>query len=254
MISLAGRAALITGGSRGIGAAAVKMFAQAGADVVFSYFKSKDAALQIQQEAGKHGTRVEAFKADAGKQADNKSLVDHCIARLGRLDILVANAGVWNQEDLPIEKMSEKQWDEMIRTNLKSIYSVIHFSVPHMIKQKSGKIVTISSTAGQRGESLHTHYGASKGGIISFTKGLATELARHNILVNCVAPGWVATDMSNPVLETKTGQKMATTVIPLRRAGTAEEIAGPILFAASDLANFMTGEIINVNGGAVLCG
>ena len=119
---------------------------------------------------------------------------------------------------------------------------------------KTGKIITISSTAGQRGESLHTHYGASKGGIISFTKGLATELARHNILVNCVAPGWVATDMSNPVLETKAGQKMAGTVIPLRRAGTPEEIAGPILFVASDLANFMTGEVINVNGGAVLCG
>lgn len=254
MISLAGKAALITGGSRGIGAAAVKMFAQAGADVVFSYFRSKDAAVQIQQEAGKHGTRVEAFKADVGKHADNKGLVDHCIARLGRLDILVANAGIWNLEDLPIERMSEKQWDDMIRTNLKSIYSVIHFSVPQMIKQKSGKIVTISSTAGQRGECLHTHYGASKGGIISFTKGLATELARHNILVNCVAPGWVATDMSNPVLETKAGQKMAATVIPLRRAGTPEEIAGPILFVASDLANFMTGEIINVNGGAVLCG
>ena len=130
MISLAGKAALITGGSRGIGAAAVKMFAQAGADVVFSYFKSKDAAGQIQQEAGKHGTRVEAFKADVGKHADNKSLVDHCVARLGRLDILVANAGIWNLEDLPVEKMSEKQWDEMIRTNLKSIYSIIHFSVP----------------------------------------------------------------------------------------------------------------------------
>ena len=249
MISLAGKAALITGGSRGIGAAAVKMFAQAGADVVFSYFKSKDAAQQIQQEAGKHGTRVEAFKADVSKHADNKSLVEHCISRLGRLDILVANAGIWNLEDLPIEKMSEKQWDDMIRTNLKSTYSVIHLSVPHMIKQKSGKIITISSTAGQRGESLHTHYGASKGGIISFT-----ELARYNILVNCVAPGWVATDMSNPVLDTKAGQKMAATVIPLRRAGTPEEIAGPILFVASDLANFMTGEIINVNGGAVLCG
>src|SRR5437899_1316967 len=248
MISLAGKAALITGGSRGIGAAAVKLFAQAGADVIFNYVKAKDAALQVQQEAAKHGTRVEAFKAD------NKKLVDHCIARLGRLDILVANAGVWNLEDLPIEKMSEKQWDDMIRTNLKSVYSVIHFSVPQMIKQKSGKIITISSTAGQRGESLHTHYGASKGGIISLTKGLATELASHNILVNSVAPGWVATDMSNPVLDTKAGQKMASSVIPLGRAATAEEIAGPILFVASDLANFMTGEIINVNGGSVLCG
>jgi len=254
MISLAGKAALITGGSRGIGAAAVKLFAQAGADVVFNYYKSKDAAMQVEQEARKHSTRVEAFKADVGRHADNKKLVEHCIARLGRLDIVVANAGVWNQDDLPVEKMSEKQWDGMMRTNLKSVYSVIHFAVPQMIKQKSGKIIPIASTAGQRGESLHTHYGASKGGIISFTKGLATELARHNILVNCVAPGWVATDMSNAVLESKAGKKMAATVIPLGRAGTAEEIAGPILFVASDLANFMTGEIINVNGGAVLCG
>ena len=157
-------------------------------------------------------------------------------------------------EDLPIEKMTERQWDEMMRVNLTSVYSVIHFAVPQMIKQKSGKIIPISSTAGQRGESFHTHYGASKGGIIAFTKGLATELARHGILVNSVAPGWVATDMSNPVLETKAGQKMAAAAIPLKRAATAEEVAGPILFLASDLANFMTGEIINVNGGAVLCG
>ena len=248
------RIAFVTGGSRGIGAAAVKLFAQAGADVIFNYNKAKDAALQIQQEAGKHGTRVEAFKADVGKHADNKKLVDQAIARLGRLDIVVANAGVWNLEDLPIEKMTEKQWDDMIRINLKSVYSIIHFSVPHMIKQKSGKIIPISSTAGQRGESFHTHYGASKGGIISFTKGLSTELAHHNILVNSVAPGWVATDMSNPVLDTKNGQKMAAAAIPLGRPATAEEIAGPILFLASDLANFLNGEIINVNGGSVLCG
>jgi 3-oxoacyl-[acyl-carrier protein] reductase len=254
MISLAGKAALITGGSRGIGAATVKLFAHAGADVIFNYNKAKDAAAQVETEARKHGTRVEAFKADVGKHADNKKLVDQCIARLGRLDILVANAGVWNAEDLPIEKMSEKQWDEMMRVNLKSVYSLVHFAVPQMIKQKGGKIIPISSTAGQRGESLHTHYGASKGAIISFTKGLAAELARHNILVNCVAPGWVATDMSNAVLNSKAGQKMAASTIPLGRPGTAEEIAGPILFAASDLANFMTGEIINVNGGAVLCG
>jgi len=254
MISLAGKAALITGGSRGIGAAAVRPLAQAGADVVFSYNSAKDAAKQVEQEAGKHGTRVEAFKADAGKHLDNKKLVEHCIARLGRLDILVPNAGVWNYEDLPIQKMTEKQWDDMIRVNLKSVYSVIHFAVPHMIKQKGGKIIPISSTAGQRGESLHTHYGASKGGIISLTKGLAAELARHGILVNSVAPGWVATDMSNAVLESKAGQKMASTLIPLGRAATAEEIAGPILFLASELSNFMVGEILNVNGGSVLCG
>jgi len=169
MISLAGKAALITGGSRGIGAAVVKLFAQAGADVLFSYNSAKEAAKLVEQEAAKHGTRVEAFKADAGKHADNKKLVEHTIARLGRLDILVANAGVWNLEDLPIENMTEKQWDDMIRINLKSVYSVIHFTVPQMIKQKSGRIIPISSTAGQRGESFHTHYGASKGGVISLT-------------------------------------------------------------------------------------
>jgi len=166
----------------------------------------------------------------------------------------VPNAGIWNLEDLAIENMSEKQWDDMIRINLKSVYSVIHFAVPQMIKQRSGKIITISSTAGQRGESFHTHYGASKGAVISMTKGLSTELARHGIVVNCVAPGWVATDMSNPVLNTKAGKKMASGAIPLGRAATAEEVAGPILFLASDLANFINGEILNVNGGSVLCG
>ena len=162
MISLAGKAALITGGSRGIGAAVVKLFAQAGADVVFNYNKAKDAAALVESEARKHGTRVEAFKADVSKHADNKKLVDQTIERLGRIDILVANAGVWNSDDQPIEKMTEKQWDDMIRINLKSVYSVIHFAAAHMIKQKSGKIIPISSTAGQRGESLHTHSGHRK--------------------------------------------------------------------------------------------
>ncbi len=254
MISLAGKAALITGGSRGIGAAAVKLFAQAGADVVFNFHRRRDAAAQVEQEARKHGTRVEAIKADVGRMADNKKLVQHCVARLGRIDILVANAGIWNVEDLPIEKMSEKQWDEMMRVNLKSVYAVIHYCVPHMKKQKGGKIIAISSTAGQRGEAFHTHYGATKGAIISLVKGLSTELAPHNILVNCVAPGWVATDMANPVLNTKEGWKSVTAANPLKRVATAEEVAGPILFLASDLASFMTGEIINVNGGSVLCG
>jgi 3-oxoacyl-[acyl-carrier protein] reductase len=254
MISLAGKAALITGGSRGIGAAVVRLFAQAGADVVFNYHRNRAAAAQVAQEARKHGTRVEALKADLGRMADARKLVRFARERLGRIDILVGNAGIWNAQDLPIEQMSERHWDEMLRVNLKSIYAVTHCTVPHMIAQKGGRIIHISSTAGQRGESLHTHYGASKGGIISFVKGLSTELARHNILVNCVAPGWVDTDMSAAVLHTKAGARMAARAIPLGRPATAEEIAGPILFLASDLATFMTGEILNVNGGAVLCG
>ncbi|NDQ56890.1 MAG: 3-oxoacyl-ACP reductase FabG [Acidipila sp.] len=254
MISLAGKAALITGGSRGIGAAAVKMFAEAGADVVFNYHKRKDSAREVEEDARRHGTRVESFRANLSEMAPAKKLVDFARERLGRLDILVANAGVWNLEDLPIGKMSEREWDDMMATNAKSVYSVIHFAAPHMIAQRSGRIIAISSTAGQRGEAFHSHYGASKGAIISLVKGLSTELAPHNILVNCVAPGWVDTDMSKPVLETKAGAKEILNTIPLRRPGSAADIAGSILFLASDLASWITGEVINVNGGAVLCG
>lgn len=254
MISLTGKAALITGGSRGIGAAAVKMFAQAGADVVFSYHRRKDAALAIQQEARKHGTRVECLKANLARVADAERLVNFAADQLGRLDILVANAGIWNTDDLPIHQMTEQQWDQMLDANLKSVYAVIRFAVARMIPQKSGRIIAISSTAGQRGEAFHAHYAASKGAIISMVKGLSTELAPHHILVNCVAPGWVLTDMSRPVLETKSGRRFVLNQIPLGRVATPEEIAGPILFLASDLATFITGEILNVNGGAVLCG
>lgn len=254
MISLAGKAALITGGSRGIGAATVKLFARAGADVVFNYHRRRDAAQQVEQEARKHGTRVESLKADLGRMPDAKKLISHTIEQLGRLDVLVANAGIWNEGDTPIEKLSEREWDEMMRVNLKSVYAVTHFAAAHMIAQRSGRIIALSSTAGQRGEAFHSHYAATKGAIISFVKALSTELARHNVLVNCVAPGWVDTDMSRQVLRTKAGWKFATGQIPLGRVATAEEIAGPILFLASDLATFITGEILNVNGGAVLCG
>jgi 3-oxoacyl-[acyl-carrier protein] reductase len=254
MISLAGKAAVITGGSRGIGAASVKLFAQAGADVVFNYQRNREAAEQVEQEARKHGTRVESVQADLGRMAGAKKLIDHATKRLGRLDILVANAGIWNADDAPIEKLSEHEWDEMLRVNLKSVYAVIHFAAARMIAQKSGRIIAISSTAGQRGEAFHAHYAASKGAVISMVKGLSTELAQHNILVNCVAPGWVDTDMSKPILESRAGLKFATSHIPLRRVAKPEEIAGPILFVASDLATFVTGEVLNVNGGAVLCG
>jgi 3-oxoacyl-[acyl-carrier protein] reductase len=251
MISLAGKAALITGGSRGIGAATVKMFAQAGADVVFGYHKDRDAAEQVAQEAAKHGTRIESFKADLGKMAEAKKLVDFARERLGRIDILVANAGIYDAEGVPIERLTEREWDEMVRVNLKSVYAVSHFCAPHMIAQKSGRIVTISSGAAQRGSPLRSHYSATKGAIISFTKSLALELAGHNILVNCVSPGFVETDMSAPFLKTKKGLKFATGISPLRRVGRPEEVAGPILFAVSDLATFMTGQVINVNGGSI---
>jgi 3-oxoacyl-[acyl-carrier protein] reductase len=254
MISLAGKAALITGGSRGIGAATVKLFARAGADVVFNYHRNRAAAAEVEQEARKHATRIESFKADLGRMADGRKLVEFAEARLGRLDILVANAGIWDAQDLPVGKLGEREWDEMMRVSLKSAYSVTHFAVNRMIEQHSGRVIAISSTAGQRGEAFHSHYAAAKGGMISFVKSLAAELARHRVLVNCVAPGWVATDMANPVLDTTAGKRLVRAQILLERAATPEEIAGPILFLASDLATFITGEVLNVNGGAVLCG
>jgi 3-oxoacyl-[acyl-carrier protein] reductase len=255
MISLAGKAALVTGGSRGIGAATVKIFAQAGADVVFSYHRNRDAAAQTEQEARKHGTRIESCKADLAKMADAKNLVDFARKRLSRLDILVANAGIWNEVDAPIEKLSEREWDEMIRVNLNSVYATVHHAVPHMIAQGGGRIVALSSVAGQRGTALHSHYSATKGAIISFAKALALELARYNILVNCIAPGFVDTDIWRSA-SAKRRDKVKSWLkpYPLKRVATVEEVAGPILFAVSDLATYVTGEVINVNGGSFPCG
>jgi 3-oxoacyl-[acyl-carrier protein] reductase len=253
MISLAGKAALVTGGSRGIGAATVKLFAEAGADVVFNFHRARDAARQVELEARKHGTRVKALRADLGRMEEAKRLVLHAVKSLGRLDVVVVNSGIWNAEDAPIEALGEREWDEMIRVNLKSAYAVAHYAAAQMITQKRGRMILVSSTAGQRGEAFHSHYAATKGAVISFVKSLATELARYGILVNCVAPGWVDTDMSRPVLA-KAGAKVVISAIPMGRVGTAAEIAGPILFLASDLATFVTGEVLNVNGGAVLCG
>jgi len=252
-ITLANQVALVTGGSRGIGAATVRLFAAAGAKVVFSYLHASRAARALAQACG-GSQAVLAARADAAKTADSKRLVQMAVEQFGRLDILVANAGIWNYSALPIEKMPEQAWDKMISVNLKGVYSVIHYAVPQMIRQRQGRIIVVSSTAGQRGEAFHSHYGASKGGLISFAKGLSTELAPHHILVNCVAPGWIETEMARPVLRNRRYRRQAISSIPLGRFGRPEEVAMPILFLASPLATYMTGEVVNINGGNVLCG
>jgi 3-oxoacyl-[acyl-carrier protein] reductase len=251
-ISLEGKVAVVTGGSRGIGAAVVKLFWRAGASVVFSYRKDRAAAGRVIAECDDKS--VVAVKAEVSRMKDAEALVAAAVARFERLDILVANAGIWNAEDVPIDRMTERQWDEMLDINLKGVYTVTHQAVKQMKKQKSGRIIHISSTAGQRGEAFHSHYGASKGGIISFVKGLSTELAADGILVNCVAPGWVDTDMARPALEDPDVSSKIANVIPLGRVGTPDEIAGPVLFLAGEHSTFITGEILNVNGGAVLVG
>ena len=281
MIRLDGRVVLITGGSRGIGAAAVEMFAAAGARVVFSYHRHRAAAARVARRVRRRGGDAVAVRADLSRVSDARRLVQATRRRFRRLDILVANAGIWNEVDIPIEKLGERDWDRMLDTNLKSVYAVIRFAVPVMKRQPllrsslrlrslrlgsgragqassggqvRGRIIAVSSTAGQRGEAFHAHYAASKGGIISLVKGLSTELAPHGILVNCVAPGWVDTDMARPVLKRARSRRWVERQIPLGRVARAEEIAGPILFLASDLATFMTGEIVNINGGSVLVG
>lgn len=185
---------------------------------------------------------------------DASRLIDVAVRQFGRLDILVPNAGIWNVTPAPIEKMTESQWEEIMAVNLKGVYTVIHYAVPHLIRRKAGRIIVVSSTAGQRGEAFHTHYGASKGGLISLVKGLSTELAPHHILVNCVAPGWVDTDMCVPVLSNRRQAKKVTSDIPLGRVARPEEMAMPILFLASEMASYITGEVLNVNGRNVLCG
>ncbi len=253
-ISLEGQVALVTGGSRGIGAATVKLLARAGANVVFNYLRRATAARRVMSECGSARGRVIAVRADVSRMRGAKSLISKALARYGRLDILVANAGIWVSRPVPIQEMTERQWDRTMAINLKGVYAVIHYAVPAMRRRKSGRIIVVSSTAGQRGEAFHTDYAASKGGVISLVKGLAAELASDNILVNCVAPGWVATDMCLPVMRNAGEYRKALAPIPLGRFARPEEVAAPILFLASEMASYMTGEILNVNGGNVLCG
>ena len=256
-LSLENRVALITGGSRGIGAATVKLFVTAGAKVMFNYEKSRDRAEQLVQELGGDGCAAMACNLSGTESA--RELVAATIKRFGRLDVLVANHGIWPPEDAPIDQMSDSQWRTTLAVNLDAVFSLIKHSVAQMKKQgktkgATGHIVLVSSTAGQRGEAFHCDYAASKGALISMVKGLSTELAPAGIYVNSVAPGWVDTDMSTPALNDPEKSPEILGKIPLARAGTAEEIAAPILFLCTPHAGFITGEIFNVNGGAVLVG
>jgi 3-oxoacyl-[acyl-carrier protein] reductase len=259
-LSLNSKVALITGGSRGIGAATVRLFALSGAKVVFNYQSAKAQADALVRECGAANCRAVQCELSSPKAAGQ--LVSAAVSAFGRLDILVANHGIWPREDAPVDRMSDEQWHRTIAVNLDSVFGLIKHSVAQMKKQRSqsaqsdpaGYIVLVSSTAGQRGEAFHCDYAASKGAVISMVKGLSTELARDNIRVNCVAPGWVATDMSEAALNDPPTRAKVFGAIPLGRVGTPAEIAGPILFLCTPYAGFITGEIFNVNGGAVLVG
>jgi 3-oxoacyl-[acyl-carrier protein] reductase len=250
MIDLSNKVMLVTGASRGIGRATAQMAAKVGAAVAINYRQAKSAAESVVAEIVNNGGQAMAFQADVGSYAEVEKMVAAVLQHFGQIDILVNNAGIWTYG--AIDTMPEEVWDETITVNLKSLYNCCRLVVPHMKTRRTGKIINVSSTAGQRGEAFHSHYAATKGAIISFTKSLAPELAPYNILVNCVAPGWVATDMASDAIAEE-GENL-TNLIPLRRPGTAEEIAAVILFLASDPASYMTGEIVNINGGNVLVG
>ena len=256
-LSLNDRVALVTGGTRGIGAATSRAFVEAGARVVMGYESAQKQADSIVAELG--SDRTAALACDLGKPDAGKELVHHAIEKFGRLDILVVNHGIWPPNDAPIESMKEEQWRRTLAVNLDSVFTLVKYAVAQMKKQEEregarGHVVLVASTAAQRGEAFHADYAASKGALVSMTKGLATELAKDRIYVNCVAPGWVMTEMAAPALADEKGRAKVFSTIPLGRVGTPEEIAAPILFLCTPHAGFITGEVLNVNGGAVLVG
>ncbi|MFY9554778.1 MAG: SDR family NAD(P)-dependent oxidoreductase, partial [Blastocatellia bacterium] len=253
MINLTGKVAIITGASRGIGAATAVKFAEAGIrGLVINYNHDRDAARRIAAQCSLLGADAIAVRADVSRLAAVEKLVQRTVDRFGSLDILIANAGIWKEAG--IENMTEREWDETIEVNLKSIYSCCHEAARVMLPREHGTLILVSSTAGQRGEPFHSHYAATKGAIIAMTKSLAAELGPRGIRVNCVAPGWVATDMTEGTLKDPKQRRKVRELIPLGRVASADEIAGPILFLASSLASHVNGEVLNVNGGSVLCG
>ena len=256
-LSLKGKVALISGGSRGIGAAMVRMFTAADARVAFSYRSARAQAEALARECGTDNCFPIA--SDLNNPEAARKLVAETVGHFGRMDILVANHGVWPVQDAPIEKMSDEQWRSTLSVNLDGVFGLVKHTVAQMKSQPrsggpAGHIVLISSTSGQRGEAYHCDYSATKGALISMVKGLSTELASAGIYVNCVAPGWVDTDMSaDAIADPRSGEQILRT-IPLGRVGKPEEIAAPVLFLCTQHASFITGEVFNVNGGAVLAG
>jgi 3-oxoacyl-[acyl-carrier protein] reductase len=250
MIDLAGQVALVTGGSRGIGRAAALLLARAGADVALTFHTRANEAESAAREIRGLGRRAYVGGGDLGDPEVVDRLLTGIRREFGALDVFVANAGVWPPEEVGLADLSVARWRRTLAANLDSVFFSTRAALGLM--RAGGRVVIVSSTAGQRGEAFHADYAATKGALIALTKSLAVEYA-PDIMVNCVAPGWVDTDMSLPAFSEENRARIQQS-IPLRRIATAEDVAGPILFLCSPLARHVTGEILNVNGGSVLCG
>jgi len=251
VISLRGKRALVTGGSRGIGAATALLFAECGADVAIGYRSRKEDAAQIVEQAHGFGVRAFAYAHDIGSREGSENLVRSTIADLGGLDFFVGNAGIWPADEVPVADMDDGRWRRTMLENVDSMFFTTRAAA--RVMNEGGRIVLVSSTAGQRGEAYHADYAASKGAMISYVKSLCIELARRGITVNSVAPGWVDTEMcAGPFADG--GRDRIAATIPLGRVAHPRDIAGPIIFLCSDLGRHITGEILNVNGGSVLVG
>ncbi len=249
VIDLSAKRAFVTGGSRGIGRATALLLARAGARVALGFRRRREEAEEVVRTVEAAGGQGVAVGGDLGDATAARRAVDEVVAALGGLEILVVNHGVWPGEGVPLADMAEAQWNGTRRSNLDSAFLVCRAAIPRL--SDGGSIVLVSSTAGQRGEAFHADYAATKGALIALTKSLAVELAPR-ITVNCVAPGWVETEMSAPAYAA--GREEIERGIPLGRTAQPDDVAGPIVFLCSALARHITGEVINVNGGAVLCG
>lgn len=250
-LGLGGRRALVTGGSRGVGRATALLLARAGAEVGIGYrTRDAEAAAVVETIRGAGGSAW-AEAADLATAEGADALFDRVRREWGGLDVFVANAGVWPPAEVPLHEMSEAQWSHTLQINLTGVFHTLRHAVRLIARE--GRIVLVSSTAGQRGEAYHADYAATKGALISLTKSLAVELAPRGVTVNCVAPGWIDTEMVELPFAAE-GRGRIERSIPLGRVASAEDVAGPILFLCSSLARHVTGEILNVNGGSVLCG
>jgi 3-oxoacyl-[acyl-carrier protein] reductase len=247
----AGKTAIVTGASRGVGRATALRLAEGGANVVVNFLSNSGEAEETVRICEEKGVLAIAAQGDVSDLVAAQNIARATLDKFGRIDLLVCNAGIW--EGAPIEEMSEEVWNKVLNTNLKSAWAMTKACVPAMKKQQSGSIVMVSSTAGQRGEANYSNYAASKGGQISFTKALASELC-PKIRVNAVAPGWIETAMVRPVFEDEAYKQSVLNSIPLNRMATTDDVALSICFLLSDWSRHITGEIVNINGGTVLCG